>query len=148
MSGWRGAGPAPPWTGEPGRPRASLMMSSPGLTETHRMIILQIEQKPPSPSLLDYPPPTSSIHHPPACSLSPPSYCFALSSTSAHLLNPPSVHLSSDYLTFTQLRPVWSSDTWGGAGIGWIRRLSLPTVAFNQWKSYFGDEQRGSCCFS
>lgn len=77
------------------------------------MIILQIEQKPPSPSLLDYPPPPlPSITLLLALRLLPPIvFCFALSSTSAHLLNPPAVHLSSDYLTFTQLRPVWSSDT-------------------------------------
>lgn len=73
------------------------MMSLPGLTETHRVITVQIEQKPLSPTFfpLDYPP-TSSIHHPPACPLSPPSYLFALSYTSAHLLNPPlSIYLQT-----------------------------------------------------
>lgn len=58
-------------------------------------------------------------------------------------------HLSSGNRTFRQLHPVWSPDRWGGWGtpVTSDDSPSLPAVAFNQWKSYFGDEQRGSCFF-
>lgn len=110
------------------------------MTETHRGIILQIEQKP-------TPPPTHThtplLHPSPSCLPS----VSSLLSFYTQLYTPPLCIFIFRLPTFTQLRPVWSSDTWGVGWGGQIRCLSLPAVAFNQWKSDFGDEQRGSWFF-
>lgn len=130
------------------------MMSLPSQTETHWMIMLQIGQKPLSLAFSLYTPP-SQPHNPPhpsprCFSLYPPfssvssSLCF---STPLYFL-PPLLPLHTfifglpDFLTTP---PIWSSGTLRDFGQIWW--CSLPTVAFNQWKSYFGDEQRGSCFF-
>lgn len=143
---------------EPRRPRVSLIMSLPSQTETHWMIMLQIEHKSLSlflskplhlhPSLptiyhvdaLPFPPP----FRPPA---PPPFHLSPLHSASILLLTlSVAMHLSSYSQTFLGTPPVWSSGNML-SDFGQIWWCSLPPVAFNQLKSYFGDEQRGSCFF-
>lgn len=130
---------------EPRRPRVSLMLSLPSQTETHWMIMLQIGQK----SLRL---PFFSIYNPPFAVIPspPPSITLLLLSFPIVLLSflllSVSIHPSFHSQTFSEVLPIWSSGN-TLRDFGQIWWCSLPTVAFNQSKSYFGDEQGGSCFF-
>lgn len=104
-------------------------------------------------------PPPPPIHHPAAHPPSPPPYLSALSYTSTPPSSPPSPPPPDIYLQATGLSgnstPFGALTGGAGGGGGVVGGTpvtsddspSLPAVAFNQWKSYFGDEQRGSCFF-
>lgn len=134
------------------------MMSLPSQTETHWMIMLQIGQESLSLAFTFHTPPSQP--HPlapqpsiPAASLLSPLFSSASSFPSfPHPTKHPS-SLSSLLHTFIfpppdflRTPPIWSSGN-TVRDYGQIWWCSLPTVAFNQSKSYFGDEQRGSCFF-
>lgn len=128
------------------------MISLPSHMETHRMIMQQkclalsylciLSLGPPSPPR----PPK----HPSHCCLSI-LLCLLLSiflhsniHPSSSLLSPsPYIHLP----TFSELQPFGAGGGNTPRDFGQIWWCSFPTVAFNQSKSYFGDEQRGSCFF-
>lgn len=85
----------------------------------------------------------------------PPSINFLLLSFSSILLYSPSPSFSTSTPFYTFIfpppdfvrAPPISSCGNMLRDFGQIWWCSLPTVAFNQLKSYFGDEQRGSCLF-
>lgn len=135
------------------------MMSLPSQMETHWMIMLQIGQKSLGLAFSHCTfrrPPHPPKHPSPRCfSPSPFSSVSSFPSFSIPLyIHPPPPLLPPlalctfifplpDFLTTPPVRS--SGNTLRDFGQIWWR--SLPTVALNQSKSYFGDEQRGSCFF-
>lgn len=138
LSGRRkGSAAKPQLLHEPRRPRDSLMMSLPCQTETHWVIMQQIFLSPPMPFHLF----TPHLFPLPVASRLPSFYL--LPGTYQTLSLHTSCVLFSDFL---RALLIWSRGNML-RDIGKICWCSLPTLAVNQWKSYFGDEQRGSCFF-
>lgn len=119
--------------------------------------MLQIGQKSLSLAFSFYTPPSPPhpSQHPSPCCFSP-SLPFSSASSFLSFSIPLYIHplpscpplytLIFPLPDFLRAPPIWSSgNTLRDFGQIWWR--SLATVAFNQSKSYFGDEQRGSCFF-